>query len=779
MGEQASQASFLCFGDLANEHPHTSLCTDGDDGHRRHACRARGGANDAGALADQPESRHGYASSPPPRTRPAPAASQAIPTQLDAVTTAAMRSRRPLEDVPATVSVITTEDIDRENMQDVRDLVRNEPGVTVGNNPTRAGFQNFIIRGIGGNRVLLMVDGMRQPDFPDSNMGAGTYTREQPDLEDIKRVEIIRGPASALYGSDAIGGVVAYTTKDPGDYLKEGRNIYGSVKGAYSGANLQFAETFTGAVRAGDFEFMGMYTRRDGHEYTPAQSSIAPNPTSFYSNDFFAKAVFRPTEVDTIRITGSYTQGQQSTQVLSGTGTFPALFARVFDEWGQDYTNTYRISAQWQHDAPIGFIDKLSLLAYFNSVYMQADTYQLRGATNGAVPSNARTSQFYYTQNVWGGELQMHTDAKIGNTDNYFTYGLSFAYTTTTRPRNRSQITLATGAATTIVGGETYPNKNFPDLDDHSGRHLCAGRDQRPGRPAQDHAWRRARLLQPESQSRPLLLELDRRLPKHDPDGEHLRVGLAQARPALSFLGYLFGLLPVCDGLPRAAVRQRQLRLHQRRVVLPDPAQSQPEARNRQQLRSRHARQVCRRVELAAHRLRELLQQLPGVGRDRHERPGHPLPVQEPQQRHDLGYRSARRISFQRQLVGARLDGLRARHRHEHQSARRLGGPVGKSGTSPLHLQSWHRCPAHRHDDRAAQPGQQPELLPDPAYFNLDATIGYTFKDAVKINAGIFNITNAKYWNAADVIGLASTNQQLDLYAQPGRYFGVNLTARW
>ncbi|MDP1841520.1 MAG: TonB-dependent receptor plug domain-containing protein, partial [Reyranella sp.] len=115
------------------------------------------------------------AQTPPPVAAPNPAASgqsppstapHPVPTQLDAVTTAATRTRRPLDDVAATVSVTTTEDIDRENMQDVRDLVRNEPGVTVGNNPNRAGFQNFVIRGIGGNRVLLMVDGMRTPDFP-------------------------------------------------------------------------------------------------------------------------------------------------------------------------------------------------------------------------------------------------------------------------------------------------------------------------------------------------------------------------------------------------------------------------------------------------------------------------------------------------------------------------------------------------------------------------------------------------------------------------------------
>ena len=105
---------------------------------------------------------------------------QPVPTQLDAVTTAATRTRRPLDDVPATVSVITTEDIDRENMQDVRDLVRNEPGVTVGNNPFRAGYQNFLIRGIGGNRVLLMVDGMRMPDFPDSNRAPAPTRASSP-----------------------------------------------------------------------------------------------------------------------------------------------------------------------------------------------------------------------------------------------------------------------------------------------------------------------------------------------------------------------------------------------------------------------------------------------------------------------------------------------------------------------------------------------------------------------------------------------------------------------
>jgi outer membrane receptor protein involved in Fe transport len=72
-----------------------------------------------------------------------------------------------------------------------------------------------------------------------------------------------------------------------------------------------------------------------------------------------------------------------------------------------------------------------------------------------------------------------------------------------------------------------------------------------------------------------------------------------------------------------------------------------------------------------------------------------------------------------------------------------------------------------------------PTYFQAPAYFNLDATVGYVVNEHFKFNAGAFYITNAKYWNAPDTIGISPTNPQLDLYAQPGRYFGVNLLAKW
>ncbi len=741
------------------------------------ATTAIGGAVALPASAQTPATQTPGTTATP--TAPTAPAAQAVPTQLDAVTTAAMRQRRPLDDVPATVSVITTEQIDRENMQDIRDLVRNEPGVTVGNNPTRAGFQNFLIRGIGGNRVLLMLDGMRMPDFPETNMGAGTYTREQPDLEDIKRVEIIRGPASALYGSDVLGGVVAYTTKDPGEYMIGGKNIYGSVKGAYSGANQQFAETFTGAMRSDQLEVLGIYTRRDGHEFQPAQSSLEPNPTNWYSNDFLAKVVLRPTDVDTIRLTGGFTQGQQSTQVLSGVGNFANLFARVFDEWGQDYTQTYRISGQWVHDSPIGFIDRIDFLAYFNSVNTQADTYQLRGPFNGAIPTNGRTSQFYFNQNVSGAELQMNTDAKLFELRNLFTYGLSFAYTTTTRPRDRWQITLATGAATQSVGGETFPNKNFPDTD-----------TIQAGAYVQDEITALGgRLLVTPA------VRLDYYSLTPDPDryfwnstGVTLNVvpsasTYVSASPKLGLLYHFSDIYsayfqyatgfraPPYDnanfGFTNAASFYQ---------ILPNP-NLKPETANSFEVGFRGKYQNGSSWQLTGfYNLYNDFLETVTVGQVG--------PVTQ----------------FQYvNLTNVTIWGVEARGEYRFApewsvlgwtafaqgTDTRTGLPV--DSVSPWATQARIRYGsdngliAQLIGTVVAQHAQvsNPTYFQTPAYFNLDATVGYTFGEHFKINAGAFNITNAKYWNSADVIGLTSTNQQLDLYAQPGRYFGVNLTARW
>src|SRR3546814_1668717 len=150
------------------------------------------------------------------------------------------------------------------------DLVRFEPGGSVQRQPARfgaalgatgrAGNECFNIRGIGGNRVLIQVDGVRVPDgfsFGAQASGRGDYV----DLGLIKSVEILRGPSSALYGSDGLAGAVSFITADPADFLEPGKTIGGLLRAGYSSADEEFSETAILAGRSGDWSGMAAYTQ--------------------------------------------------------------------------------------------------------------------------------------------------------------------------------------------------------------------------------------------------------------------------------------------------------------------------------------------------------------------------------------------------------------------------------------------------------------------------------------------------------------------------------------
>ncbi|WP_188945898.1 TonB-dependent receptor plug domain-containing protein, partial [Polymorphobacter multimanifer] len=133
----------------------------------------------------------------------------------DGLTVTATRTATRISDVPATVSVITAEDIENLLIDDIKDLVRFEPGISVRSQPSRPGAalgttgrdgnSGFTIRGLSGNRILIQQDLIRVPDsfaFGAQAVGRGDYA----DLDLIKSVEFLRGPTSALYGSDGLAG---------------------------------------------------------------------------------------------------------------------------------------------------------------------------------------------------------------------------------------------------------------------------------------------------------------------------------------------------------------------------------------------------------------------------------------------------------------------------------------------------------------------------------------------------------------------------------------------
>ena len=99
-------------------------------------------------------------------------------------------------------------------------MFRYVPGVDYEGAGTRFGTEGINIRGIGGNRVAILVDGVPLADQFDTGSFSNA-TRDFIDAGLIQNIEVLHGPASALYGSAAIGGVVAVRTPDPGDLARQ------------------------------------------------------------------------------------------------------------------------------------------------------------------------------------------------------------------------------------------------------------------------------------------------------------------------------------------------------------------------------------------------------------------------------------------------------------------------------------------------------------------------------------------------------------------------------
>jgi vitamin B12 transporter len=163
---------------------------------------------------------------------------------LDDVVVTASRVAQPRESAIADVSVIDSEEIQRAGQSTLVELLARQVGVEVSSNGGAGSLSSVYLRGTNANHVVVLIDGMRI-----NSVTAGTTALENLPTGQIDRIEILRGPASALYGQDAIGGVIQIFTKKGDGLLKLNANLgYGSynTKRADAGVsgsagNTQFA----------------------------------------------------------------------------------------------------------------------------------------------------------------------------------------------------------------------------------------------------------------------------------------------------------------------------------------------------------------------------------------------------------------------------------------------------------------------------------------------------------------------------------------------------------
>ncbi len=380
------------------------------------------------------------------------------------ITVSATRVPQKIDEVPATVSVITDRQIADQLASDIKDLVRFEPGVSVRRAPTRFGAASgatgrdgnagFNIRGLEGNRVLIQVDGVRVPDgfdFGAQSAGRGDYL----DIGLVKSVEILRGPASALYGSDGLAGAVSFVTSDPVDFLRDGKQIAGLGRVAYDSADRQFSETAILAARSGDWSALVAYTRRDGHELdnqgtNEARNSTrtAPNPQDTFSNAVLGKIVWQPSDVHRVRLTVDHYDDHVRTNVLSGIAPVPTAATSVIGLTARDETRRDRISLDWRYTGTGALA--AAQLAFW---YQQAQNRQFSVEDRYTAADRTRLNTF--DNRVFGASAELRSDATTGALTHRIVYGGDISVTRQKGVRD----------GTVPTPPDVFPTRAFPVTD--------------------------------------------------------------------------------------------------------------------------------------------------------------------------------------------------------------------------------------------------------------------------------------------------------------------------
>jgi vitamin B12 transporter len=137
-----------------------------------------------------------------------PVFTHAEETELDPVVVTATRVARTADETLASVTVITRKDIEQKQAQSLTDLVRGLPGIQIADNGGPGKTTSLYMRGTNDSHVLVLIDGVRL-----GSATAGSSPLQDIPLDQIERIEIVRGPRAALYGSDAIGGVIQIFTR--------------------------------------------------------------------------------------------------------------------------------------------------------------------------------------------------------------------------------------------------------------------------------------------------------------------------------------------------------------------------------------------------------------------------------------------------------------------------------------------------------------------------------------------------------------------------------------
>lgn len=274
-------------------------------------------------------------------------------TDLETVVVTAAGFEQKITDAPASISVITREELSKRPYMTLLDAVRDLEGVDVGETRDKTGQGTISMRGMGSDYTLILVNGKRQNNHGDiyPNNFQGNQFNHIPPLDAIERIEVIRGPASTLYGADAMGGVINIITK---------RNL-----DRWSGS-LSFGRTIETNDQFGDDSTVDVYVTGP---IVPGKLNFSARGSWYErdaSNPVYAPAT-DPAGVTHTRVLG-FGGGGKTVDNTNRAGGFTLEWMPAdnqsltldYDTSRQEYDNSTKINDAGVEEYPVGTVDSIA-----------------------------------------------------------------------------------------------------------------------------------------------------------------------------------------------------------------------------------------------------------------------------------------------------------------------------------------------------------------------------------------------------------------------------------
>src|SRR5690625_129008 len=694
------------------------------------------------------------------------------PAELDPITVVAHRQPRQLSEVAGTVTVIDADRLERDLVMDVADLVRYEPGMAIDNGSNRFGFGGFRIRGLGGNRTAVVVDNMPVADQFDVGAFADTG-RGLLELGLVRRVEILRGPASTLYGSKALGGVVAISTVNASDVIAAGdAGTRIGLQGASDSDRIRL--NAAAAMRHDSFDFMAAIVGRRGDEIRAAgRPDDTPRDRLERKQQSALLKAGHDTLYGRLQLTLDASQETRKSDIRAALG-HSAQFANTTLLLGDDRREALRLLID-QDLAALGPVSRGHWRVWHQSSDTRQETRDLRPVAPVPVDVYRR---FEFDQKTTGAGADLESDLQTGTLHHRFGYGFEYSQSRVSNLRHGLETHLEDGHASNVILGEVFPLRDFP-----------RSRVSELGIYLHDEIrlWRGGPTLSPgvRWEYYDLSLGRDALFEQSYPEAETTELSTSSWQPRLGLVWPLNGSMELFAQYARGlrappfsdvniGLEYAQMRV--RAIANPD---LKPEKGRTVEAGLRWRGQSTL-AELAVFRndYRDFIQTRAPMGLD----PASGFMIFQSINRDRVRIEGGElRL---RQQLGA---GLSLELAGEWSRGRDLNTDMHLPDVSPPRAiveLGWESADARLESrliatatrrQRALTDNDGTELFSPPGHASIDWLSRWNVHRDVDVSLGLFNLANRTYWTNSRVAGLESDDPNLPLLAEAGRWAMLNL----